>query len=159
MKIRLPRAHRSRIWRGQCAGGDPRGRMPRAGHAARHRRALRQRESDYRGGQHAAARRGGIRLAGSSLRGLTSLAHSAYGAFSLDVPHGAPIVGAGAFGTWAGMHGQRDEESRARICGAIRRGWGQPRPSASTAQSGKANIILLVGDAGRSAQRLRRLRS
>ena len=49
----------------------------------------------------------------ASLPGLTSLAHSAYAAFGLEPPHGAPIVGPGAFGTWAGMHGsQRTQESR-----------------------------------------------
>jgi len=32
-----------------------------------------------------------------ALSGLTSLAHSAYAAFSLDAPHGTPIVGPGAF--------------------------------------------------------------
>src|ERR1017187_5287402 len=35
-----------------------------------------------------------------SLTGLTSLAHSAYAAFGLEAPHGTPIVGPGAFGTW-----------------------------------------------------------
>ena len=46
-----------------------------------------------------------------SLTGLTSLAHSAYAAFSLEVPHGAPIVGTGAFGTWAGMHGSSERKN------------------------------------------------
>jgi 2-isopropylmalate synthase len=49
---------------------------------------------------------GGMQLRGeaefvppASLAGLTNLAHATYAAFSLDVPHGAPIVGTGAFGT------------------------------------------------------------
>ena len=46
-----------------------------------------------------------------SLTGLTSLAHSAYSAFSLEAPHGAPIVGPGAFGTWAGMHGSSERKN------------------------------------------------
>ena len=41
----------------------------------------------------------------AALPSLTSLAHSAYAAFGLEAPHGAPVVGPGAFGTWAGMHG------------------------------------------------------
>src|SRR6185437_9463561 len=47
----------------------------------------------------------------SALRGLTTLAHSTYAAFGLQAPHGAPIVGAGAFGTWAGMHGSSERKN------------------------------------------------
>ena len=47
----------------------------------------------------------------ASLAGLTSLAHSAYAAFGLEPPHGAPIVGPGAFGTWAGMHGSSERKN------------------------------------------------
>ena len=43
-----------------------------------------------------------------SLAGLTGLAQAAYAAFSLEAPHSTPIVGAGAFGTWAGMHGSSE---------------------------------------------------
>ncbi len=50
-----------------------------------------------------------------ALTGLTSLAHSAYAAFALDPPHGAPIVGAGAFGTWAGMHGSSERKESRRV--------------------------------------------
>ena len=46
-----------------------------------------------------------------SLTGLTGLAHSAYAAFGLEAPHGAPIVGPGAFGTWAGMHGSSERKN------------------------------------------------
>jgi 2-isopropylmalate synthase len=78
-----------------------------------------------------------------SLRGLTSLAHSAYGAFSLDVPHGAPIVGPGAFGTWAGMHGSSERKNPGAYL------WCDPARVGSNpiigvnAQSGRANVILL----------------
>ncbi len=82
-------------------------------------------------------------VSAESLRGLVSLAQSAYEAFSLDVPHGAPIVGPGAFGTWAGMHGS----SERRNPGAYL--WCDPaRVGASpiigvNAQSGRANVVLL----------------
>ena len=46
-----------------------------------------------------------------NLAGLTSLAHSAYAAFGLQTPHSAPIVGQGAFGTWAGMHGSSEHKN------------------------------------------------
>jgi 2-isopropylmalate synthase len=78
-----------------------------------------------------------------SLRGLTSLAHSAYGAFSLDVPHGAPIVGPGAFGTWAGMHGSSERKNPGAYL------WCNPAQVGANpiigvnAQSGRANVILL----------------
>jgi len=83
-----------------------------------------------------------------SLRGLTSLAHSAYDAFSLDVPHGAPIVGSGAFGTWAGMHGSSERKNPGAYL------WCDPeRVGASpvigvNAQSGRANVILLSQQLG-----------
>jgi 2-isopropylmalate synthase len=78
-----------------------------------------------------------------ALRGLTSLAHSAYGAFSLDVPHGAPIVGPGAFGTWAGMHGSSERKNPGAYL------WCNPAQVGANpiigvnAQSGRANVILL----------------
>jgi len=46
-----------------------------------------------------------------SLTGLTSLANSTYSAFGLEPPHGTPIVGPGAFGTWAGMHGSSEKKN------------------------------------------------
>ncbi len=79
----------------------------------------------------------------ASLSGLTGLAHYAYDAFSLDVPHGAPIVGPGAFGTWAGMHGSSERKNPGAYL------WCDPaRVGAAPAigvnrQSGKANILLL----------------
>jgi 2-isopropylmalate synthase len=78
-----------------------------------------------------------------SLTGLTSLAHSAYAAFGLEPPHGAPIVGPGAFGTWAGMHGSSEKKNPGAYL------WCDPsRVGASpaigvNAQSGRANIVLL----------------
>ncbi len=90
-----------------------------------------------------------------SLAGLTSLAHSAYSAFSLDVPHGAPIVGPGAFGTWAGMHGSSERKNPGAYL------WCDPAEVGATPaigvnrQSGKANILLLsetLGVALNSAQ-------
>jgi 2-isopropylmalate synthase len=78
-----------------------------------------------------------------SLTGLTSLAHSACAAFSLEVPHGSPIVGTGAFGTWAGMHGSSERKNPGAYL------WCDPALVGANpiigvnAQSGKANIVLL----------------
>ena len=84
----------------------------------------------------------------ASLRGLTSLSHSAYDALSLDVPHGAPIVGAGAFGTWAGMHGSSERKNPGAYlwCDPARVG-AQPIIGVN-AQSGRANVILLAEQLG-----------
>jgi 2-isopropylmalate synthase len=78
-----------------------------------------------------------------SLSGLTALAHSAYAAFSLDVPHGAPIVGTGAFGTWAGMHGSSERKNPGAYlwCDPVR--VGAIPVIGVNAQSGRANIVLL----------------
>ncbi len=98
---------------------------------------------------------GGMQLRGEAefvtpeaLTGLTGLAHSAYAAFALDPPHGAPIVGPGAFGTWAGMHGSSERKNPGAYL------WCDPaRVGASpvigvNAQSGKANIMLLAESMG-----------
>lgn len=83
-----------------------------------------------------------------ALTGLTSLAHSTYAAFGLEVPHGAPIVGFGAFGTWAGMHGSSERKNPGAYL------WCEPaRVGANptigvNAQSGRANIILLSESLG-----------
>lgn len=83
-----------------------------------------------------------------ALRGLATLARSAYADFSLDVPHGAPIVGPGAFGTWAGMHGSSERKNPGAYL------WCDPgRVGASpiigvNAQSGKANVALLAETLG-----------
>ena len=79
----------------------------------------------------------------ASLTSLTSLAQSTYTAFSLDAPHGTPIVGPGAFGTWAGMHGSSERKNPGAYL------WCDPaRVGASpvigvNGQSGRANIVLL----------------
>jgi 2-isopropylmalate synthase len=109
---------------------------------------------------------GGMQLRGEAefvsaeqLKGLTGLAHWAYGAFALETPHGAPIVGAGAFATWAGMHGS----SEGKDPGAYL--WCDPARVGATAaigvngQSGRANVVLLskqmgVALDGAQAQRL-----
>jgi 2-isopropylmalate synthase len=93
---------------------------------------------------------GGMQLRGEaefvameSLKGLTSLAHSAFAAFGLEPPHGTPIVGAGAFGTWAGMHGSSERKNPGAYlwCDPARVG---ANPTIGVnAQSGKANIMLL----------------
>ncbi|MFP5234920.1 MAG: alpha-isopropylmalate synthase regulatory domain-containing protein [Acidobacteriota bacterium] len=78
-----------------------------------------------------------------SLPGLTSLAHHAYDLFSLDVAHGAPIVGTGAFGTWAGMHGSSERKNPGAYL------WCDPASVGATpvigvnGHSGRANIQLL----------------
>src|SRR5580658_7459482 len=83
-----------------------------------------------------------------SLTGLTSLAHTAYGAFGLEPPHGAPIVGPGAFGTWAGMHGSSERKNPGAYL------WCDPARVGATpvigvnAQSGRANDILLSDSLG-----------
>jgi 2-isopropylmalate synthase len=82
------------------------------------------------------------------LHGLTGLAHAAYGAFSLDVPHGQPIVGAGAFGTWAGMHGSSEKKNPGAYL------WCDPSVVGATpaigvnGQSGRANVVLLSEQVG-----------
>jgi len=83
-----------------------------------------------------------------SLTGLTSLAHSAYASFGLEVPHSAPIVGTGAFGTWAGMHGSSERKNPGAYL------WCDPaRVGASPVigvnrQSGRANVMLLAQSMG-----------
>ena len=94
---------------------------------------------------------GGLQLRGEAsfvtekaLTGLSSLAHSTYGAFGLEIPHGAPIVGPGAFGTWAGMHGSSERKNPGAYL------WCDPALVGATptigvnAQSGRANIIMLA---------------
>ena len=78
-----------------------------------------------------------------SLTGLTCLAHSACAAFSLEVPHGAPIVGTGAFGTWAGMHGSSERKNPGAYLWCDPALVGANPVIGVNAQSGKANIILL----------------
>jgi len=78
-----------------------------------------------------------------ALAGLTSLAQSAYAAFGLEAPHGTPIVGPGAFGTWAGMHGSSERKNPGAYL------WCNPALAGASpvigvnGQSGRANIVLL----------------
>jgi len=83
-----------------------------------------------------------------SLAGLTSLAHSAYASFGLEAPHSTPVVGMGAFGTWAGMHGSSERKNPGAYL------WCDPaRVGASpiigvNRQSGRANVMLLAQSLG-----------
>jgi 2-isopropylmalate synthase len=78
-----------------------------------------------------------------SLAGLTSLAQSAYAAFSLEAPHGAPIVGPGAFGTWAGMHGSSERKNPGAYLWCDPAKVGASPVIGVNGQSGRANIVLL----------------
>jgi len=98
---------------------------------------------------------GGMQLRGEaefvppeSLAGLTGLAHSAYAAFSLEPPHGAPIVGPGAFGTWAGMHGSSERKNPGAYLWCDPAAVGAIPVIGVNAQSGRANIILLSQSLG-----------
>jgi 2-isopropylmalate synthase len=84
----------------------------------------------------------------ASLPGLTGLAHSAYAAFRLEAPHGVPIVGPGAFGTWAGMHGSSEHKDPGAYlwCDPALVG-ANPRIGVN-GQSGRANIMLLSKSLG-----------
>ena len=98
---------------------------------------------------------GGMQLRGEaefvspdSLRGLTSLAHSAYGAFGLDVPHGAPIVGTGAFGTWAGMHGSSELKNPGAYLWCDPAEVGAAPVIGVNGHSGRANVVMLSEQLG-----------
>ena len=83
-----------------------------------------------------------------SLAGLTSLANSTYAAFGLEAPHGAPIVGAGAFGTWAGMHGSSERKNPGAYLWCEPARVGAVPTIGVNAQSGRANIMLLSESLG-----------
>jgi 2-isopropylmalate synthase len=83
-----------------------------------------------------------------ALVGLTSLAHSAYEAFGLEVPHSAPIVGPGAFGTWAGMHGSSERKNPGAYLWCDPAKVGAVPQIGVNGQSGRANIILLSNSLG-----------
>ena len=93
-----------------------------------------------------------------SLSGLTGLAHSAYAAFGLEAPHGAPIVGPGAFGTWAGMHGSSERKNPGAYLWCDPALVGASPTIGVNAQSGKANIMLLSESLGVPLSALRRSR-
>ena len=83
-----------------------------------------------------------------SLTGLTSLAHSTYAAFGLEAPHGAAIVGPGAFGTWAGMHGSSERKNPGAYLWCDPARVGANPVIGVNAQSGRANIMLLSQSLG-----------
>jgi 2-isopropylmalate synthase len=98
---------------------------------------------------------GSMQLAGEAefvtaeaLTGLTSLAHTTYAAFGLDVPHGAPIVGQGAYGTWAGMHGSSERKNPGAYLWCDPARVGANAVIGVNAQSGRANIMLLSQELG-----------
>jgi 2-isopropylmalate synthase len=78
-----------------------------------------------------------------ALTQLTGLAQSTYTSFGLEIPHGAPIVGPGAFGTWAGMHGSSERKNPGAYLWADPARVGANAVIGVNAQSGRANIMLL----------------
>jgi 2-isopropylmalate synthase len=84
----------------------------------------------------------------ASLPGLTRLARATYAAFGLEAPHGAPIVGPGAFGTWAGMHGSSERKNPGAYLWCDPDRVGAAPVIGVNAQSGRANIILLSQELG-----------
>lgn len=82
------------------------------------------------------------------LTGLTNLAHSTYSAFGLEAPHGAPIVGPGAFGTWAGMHGSSERKNPGAYLWCDPARVGANPVIGVNAQSGRANVMLLAETLG-----------
>lgn len=83
-----------------------------------------------------------------ALTGLTSLAHTAYAAFGLEPPHSTPIVGMGAFGTWAGMHGSSERKNPGAYLWCDPARVGAIPTIGVNRQSGKANILLLAETLG-----------
>jgi len=83
-----------------------------------------------------------------SLAGLAGLAQSAYAAFSLEAPHGTPIVGPGAFGTWAGMHGSSERKNPGAYLWCDPAKVGASPVIGVNGQSGRANIVLLSQSLG-----------
>ncbi|MGC9199297.1 MAG: alpha-isopropylmalate synthase regulatory domain-containing protein [Acidobacteriaceae bacterium] len=83
-----------------------------------------------------------------ALTGLTGMAHAAYAAFGLETPHGTPIVGQGAFGTWAGMHGSSERKDPGAYLWCDPARVGAMPVIGVNAQSGRANIMLLSESLG-----------
>ena len=83
-----------------------------------------------------------------ALTGLTALAQGAYAAFGLTAPHSAPIVGAGAFGTWAGMHGSSERKNPGAYLWCDPARVGANAIIGVNAQSGRANIMLMAESHG-----------
>jgi len=87
-------------------------------------------------------------VADEALSGLTSLAQSAYAAFGMEPPHGTPIVGPGAFGTWAGMHGSSERKNPGAYLWCDPARVGANPVIGVNGQSGRANIVLLSESLG-----------
>jgi 2-isopropylmalate synthase len=87
-------------------------------------------------------------VAAEALAGLTGLAREAYAAFSLEAPHGAPIVGPGAFGTWAGMHGSSEGKDPGAYLWCDPARVGAYSRIGVNGQSGRANVMLLSASLG-----------
>jgi 2-isopropylmalate synthase len=87
-------------------------------------------------------------VSSEALTELTGLAHAAYAAFGLETPHGSPIVGLGAFGTWAGMHGSSERKDPGAYLWCDPAQVGASPVIGVNAQSGRANIMLLAESLG-----------
>jgi len=87
-------------------------------------------------------------VSAEQLAGLTSLAHSAYASFGLEAPHSAPIVGMGAFGTWAGMHGSSERKNPGAYLWCDPAQVGASPVVGVNRQSGRANVMLLAQSMG-----------
>ncbi len=83
-----------------------------------------------------------------ALTGLSSLANSAGAAFSLETPHGAPIIGPGAFGTWAGMHGSSERKNPGAYLWCDPARVGAYPVIGVNGQSGRANVMALSDTLG-----------
>jgi 2-isopropylmalate synthase len=82
-------------------------------------------------------------VSAASLTGLTGLARTACEAFGLEAPHGSPVVGLGAFGTWAGMHGSSERKNPGAYLWCDPARVGAVPVIGVNGQSGRANIMLL----------------
>ena len=87
-------------------------------------------------------------VSSEALVGLTGLANAAYAAFGIEPPHGAPIVGPGAFGTWAGMHGSSERKNPGAYLWCDPAKIGASPVIGVNGQSGRANVILLSKSLG-----------
>jgi len=87
-------------------------------------------------------------VSAEALTGLTGLAQATYAAFGLEPPHGTPIVGHGAFGTWAGMHGSSERKNPGAYLWTDPARVGANPTIGVNAQSGKANIMMLSESLG-----------
>ena len=79
---------------------------------------------------------------------LTSLANRCYTAFGLETPHSAPIVGMGAFGTWAGMHGSSERKNPGAYLWCDPARVGAASIIGVNGQSGRANVVMLSESLG-----------